>query len=622
MSDEWDSIIIGGGPAGLTALKTMSENGLRCILFEAESDIGGTFKFRSYEHATLVSSKQLTAFSDFRFPPEQGDHVTLPEYVEYLRRYCDEFQLWDGIHLNTRVVSVRRGDGGKGHIVDVQRKGQTGTQQYKCKYLTICTGLHVTPQVPDLPGIEHVKANPNKTVIHSADYKERAQLAGRKVIILGSGETGNDIAYESIKAGAREVVLCSRGGFLSFPKVLNNFSILGSTFDGDLPIDGLITNLFESAYVHPWVAKLHLRWFISDFVIKRLLWALTGTSAGCNQWVGELPPERLGRAYVFLMKSHKASTFLNRPYRQRSPLLSYLSEYHDPEEDAKTPGVVEMAPWPTGFDEEGVVQWDWDKCEARGGSWKKVRRRMEQKRIEPDLVIFASGYKQDFSNWLAADYPRPWDATMRDIIKPDVPDVAFIGFVRPGVGAIPPIAEQQSMWWTAWLTGKMPSLPTSPSNYYLLSPPTARIKYGVDHTTYMHTLASDFGGSPALSELWRTHGLFVTFVYCFSAAFTSHYRLLGPFKSDKAPEVVKTEIWETVTRRGLLGNLFMGVIPMLFYALVNGCALLVETIWIGFGRPDVIGWYRRAVSGPGVDTQSPAAAMSTANQDRKIKMLR
>lgn len=113
------------------------------------------------------------------------------------------------------------------------------------------------------------------------------------------------------------------------------------------------------------------------------------------------------------------------------------------------------------------------------------------------------------------------------------------------------------MWWTAWLTGKMPSLPTTPSNYYLLSAPTARIKYGVDHTTYMHTLAADFGGSPSLSELWRTHGAFVTLVYCFSAAFTSHYRLVGPFKSPKAPEVVKTEIWETVTRRGLLGNLYV-----------------------------------------------------------------
>lgn len=104
-----------------------------------------------------------------------------------------------------------------------------------------------------------------------------------------------DLAYESVHAGAQEVVLCSRGGFLSFPKILNNFSLFGMTFDGKLPIDSLITNLCESAYVHPWVAQSHLRWFVSDFVIKRVLWVLTGTQAGCNQWVGELPQERLGR---------------------------------------------------------------------------------------------------------------------------------------------------------------------------------------------------------------------------------------------------------------------------------------------------------------------------------------
>lgn len=105
----------------------------------------------------------------------------------------------------------------------------------------------------------------------------------------------------------------------------------------------------------------------------------------------------------------------------------------------------------------------------------------------------------------------------------------------------------------------------------------------------MSTLARDMGASPGLWELLRTHGPFITLVYCFSAAFTSHYRLVGPFKSDKAPEVVRTEIWDTVTRRGLLvchpssrsavarelirtvmqGNIFMGVIPMAFYAIVN-----------------------------------------------------
>lgn len=142
---------------------------------------------------------------------------------------------------------------------------------------------------------QHITSNPAKQVIHSAEYKSRSQLTGKKVLILGTGETGMDLAYESVHAGAKEVFLCSRGGFLSFPKILNNFSLFGMTFDGKLPIDSLITNLCESAYVHPWVAQSHLRWFVSDFVIKRVLWFLTGTQAGCNQWVGELPQERLGR---------------------------------------------------------------------------------------------------------------------------------------------------------------------------------------------------------------------------------------------------------------------------------------------------------------------------------------
>lgn len=360
--------------------------------------------------------------------------------------------------------------------------------------------------------------------------------------------------------------------------------------------------------VHPWVAASHLRWFVSDFVIKRVLWFLTGTSAGCvlfpsspplsllcsscplrprrcAQWVGELPPERLGRAYVFLNKSHKAATFLNRPYRNRSKLMSLVSEYHDPPEDSATPGVVEMAPWPVGFDESGAVKWDWEACGKKGGSWKRVKARMEDRRVEPkcvcsrldsrwrssakslscrlrctglarltlfppgSLVIFASGYKQEFSSWLSNEYPRPWDADVRDIVSSGTPDVAFLGFVRPGVGAIPPIAEQQSMWWTAFLQGKM-QLPTDPPHYYLLSRPEARIQYGVDHSTYMSTLARDQGSAPSLWQLLREHGAFITLVYCFSASFTSHYRLLGPFRSDTAPEVVRTEIWDTVKRRG------------------------------------------------------------------------
>ncbi len=79
------------------------------------------------------------------------------------------------------------------------------------------------PAVPDIPGIGHVLEQPpreeggtvfERAVFHSSDYKNREQLAGRKVMILGTGETGMDLAYESAKAGAKEVVLCSRAGYV------------------------------------------------------------------------------------------------------------------------------------------------------------------------------------------------------------------------------------------------------------------------------------------------------------------------------------------------------------------------------------------------------------------------
>ena len=77
--------------------------------------------------------------------------------------------------------------------------------------------------------------------MHSSSYKSRSQVAGKKVMILGCGETAMDLAYESCKAGAKEVTLCHRSGYLSFPKVLNSFELFGIKFDGELPIDGLIT---------------------------------------------------------------------------------------------------------------------------------------------------------------------------------------------------------------------------------------------------------------------------------------------------------------------------------------------------------------------------------------------
>lgn len=193
-----------------------------------------------------------------------------------------------------------------------------------------------------------------------------------------------DIAYEAIKADAAAVTMCFRTGFLSFPKALSRFKVFGKQFKGGLPIDGLITNLFETAYVHRAIAKSRLRWFVSDFVIKRVLWFLTGTQAGMNQHIGALPNDRLGRAYVFLNKSSKAMPYLNRPYQEKHPLAFLGNGYVDPPEDANSKRWVDTCTFPDHFDERGKVIFQ--KRPDR-----KDWNRMKNTEVRPDCVVYCTG---------------------------------------------------------------------------------------------------------------------------------------------------------------------------------------------------------------------------------------
>lgn len=105
------------------------------------------------------------------------------------------------------------------HNSPIRGLNKSEVNQIYTPYVAICTGLHVIPAIPSIPGIQHVLSRKQgedseiqPEVYHSAQYKTRSQLTGRRVMILGTGETGMDLAYESAKAGAKEVVLCSRAG--------------------------------------------------------------------------------------------------------------------------------------------------------------------------------------------------------------------------------------------------------------------------------------------------------------------------------------------------------------------------------------------------------------------------
>lgn len=244
--------------------------------------------------------------------------------------------------------------------------------------------------------------------------------------------------------------------------------------------------------------------------------------------------------------------FINRPYENMSWLHRMLFSYSSPPPPDVEDPTVHIVPYPERFEDGHAVFPPPPAHRSKETAWKEV--------CDPDLVVLATGYRQEFG-WLGPEYRRPDELDVRGVAHSSDLSVGYLGFLRPGVGAIPPMAEMQAQLFFLLADGKV-RVPTSPEHYHLLQGAGARITYGVDYSSYMSTLARDMGSAPGLLPLWREYGWFVTLVYCFGAAFPSFYRLTGPYKSPKAEGVVKEELWETIRRRGLVGNLAMGVIPM------------------------------------------------------------
>lgn len=202
--------------------------------------------------------------------------------------------------------------------------------------------------------------------------------------------------------------------------------------------------------------------------------------------------------------------YINAPYQpsHQSRFLSRVlgTRYIDPPLPNTPCQVIDLALWPSRVDEAGRVHFKTSAELPQSGGIRRIEEeRMRDRQVRPDFVVYATGYRQDW-DWLGPGYARgPGQADVREITSSDDISVAWIGHVRPGVGAIPPIAEMQVMLWALMVTGQVP-VPTSTPHYRLLASKTARIQYGVDHSAYMSTLARDMGAQPGLSELYWKHG--------------------------------------------------------------------------------------------------------------------
>lgn len=171
--------------------------------------------------------------------------------------------------------------------------------------------------------------------------------------------------------------------------------------------------------------------------------------------------------------------------------------------------------------------------------------------------------------------------------KSDDPTIGFIGFIRPGFGAIPPLAELQSMLFTQHLLNRVPKTLSQDDewHYRIIHPPSSRITYGVEHDSYAYQLAKDMDQAPSFLQVLKLafttkNGWRLPYVWACGSSFNAKFRMIGPWRHEKAAEVLTGEMWETITRRsGLFGNVPLSVAPMLYLGTINLYYYIYANFW-------------------------------------------
>ena len=204
--------VIGAGPMGLATARALQRAGLDFTVFESHRDVGGLWDITNpqstvYESAHLISSKRMTEFAEFPMRDAVAPFPRHGEMREYFAAYADHFGLRPQIEFGTRVVRVTP-DGDRWRV-EVERDGVRDTRRFAG--VLIASGTLHHQHRPALPGVFAGR------VMHSAEYKTADLFAGQRVLIVGCGNSGADIAVDAVHHAA-SVDLSVRRGYWFVPK--------------------------------------------------------------------------------------------------------------------------------------------------------------------------------------------------------------------------------------------------------------------------------------------------------------------------------------------------------------------------------------------------------------------
>ncbi|CAM6090828.1 unnamed protein product [Calypogeia fissa] len=202
MSPIWieGAIIVGAGPSGMAAAACLQAQGVPSILIEKADCIGSLWKHRTYDRLHLHIPKQFCELPHMPFPDSYPTYPNREQFMAYLEDYAKRFNIEP--HFNESVQHASYDERCAIWRVKTVTTGKSSlfsTEEYASRWLIVASGENAEIVMPKLPGMKQYEGD----LLHSSQYKNGAEYAGRDVLVVGCGNSGMEIALDLANYNAK-----------------------------------------------------------------------------------------------------------------------------------------------------------------------------------------------------------------------------------------------------------------------------------------------------------------------------------------------------------------------------------------------------------------------------------
>ncbi|KAM8929989.1 dimethylaniline monooxygenase [N-oxide-forming] 2-like [Pelodytes ibericus] len=518
--------IIGAGSSGLAAVKSCLEEGLDPTCFERSEDIGGVWRYTKkvengrasiYQSVVTNTSKEMMCYSDYPIPETYPNYLPNTKLLAYYRAYAERFNLLKYIQFQTLVHSVKKcpdfSSSGQWEII-TEKGGKQESAIFDA--VMVCSGHHADPYYPveTFPGLKTFKGE----YFHSREYKNSHGFEGKRILIVGMGNSAADIAVELSRAASQVFISTRRGAW-----------VMSRVYDQGYPWDICFDTRLQN-------------WIRNTLPSSIVCWL---TERKMNAW--------FDHANYGLQPCDRTQF--------KEPL------FNDELPSRITCGFVVVKPNVTEFSETTVKFNDGSKEENIDVVIFATGYAYAFPFLDESIIKIETSKANLYRSIIPPNLEKP--------------TLGIIGLIQP-LGPIMPTAELQARWLTRIFKGLcryppqsevMDDIAKKKEIFVKRFGSTRENRLQMDFIEYLDELASDIGAKPNTWKMFLTDPVLAMALF-FGPCTPVHYRLIGPGKWSEARRQILTT-WDRMlipTKTRIVKNPEAKSVP--FIHLLGGLCLL------------------------------------------------